>query len=272
MPEGDTIFRAARTLHRALAGRVVTLFESVYPQLTRVDHDHPIAGRRIESVTSRGKHLLMQFSGDLILHTHMRMSGSWHIYRPGERWQRPRHEMRVVVATADYVAVGFDVPVAELLTAQELARHETLRAIGPDLATPEFDPDEAVSRIRESGDQQIHEVLLNQRVMAGIGNVLKSEILFVSGVSPFAPAISLSDAQLARLVGVSIRLMKVNIGTNETSGGISGRRTTGSLDRSAKLWVYGRKGKPCRRCGELIQMKKTGVDARLTYWCPRCQR
>src|SRR5262245_12739796 len=123
MPEGDTIFRAARTLHRALAGKVVTRFESVYPALTRVADDHPVVGRQIESVAARGKHLLMAFSGDLTLHTHMRMNGSWHIYRVGERWQRPARDMRVVVGTTEFVAVGFNVPVAELLTARQLARH-----------------------------------------------------------------------------------------------------------------------------------------------------
>src|SRR5918992_4664013 len=113
MPEGDTIFRAARTLDRALAGRVVTRFESVFPHLARVDGNRPIRGRIIERVTSRGKHLLMWFSGDLVLRTHMRMNGSWHIYRPGERWQRPRHDMRIVVATDSFEAVAFTVPVAE---------------------------------------------------------------------------------------------------------------------------------------------------------------
>src|SRR5258705_9615306 len=133
MPEGDTIFRAARTLHRALAGKVVTRFESVYPAVTRVADDRPIVGRRIEAVVARGKHLLIAFSDDLTLHTHMRMNGSWHIYRAGERWQRPARDMRVVVGTADFVAVGFNVPIAALLTPQELARHRELRALGPDL-------------------------------------------------------------------------------------------------------------------------------------------
>src|SRR6266850_7631169 len=115
MPEGDTIFRAARTLHRVLAGKVVTRFESVFPAITRVADDHPIVGRTIESVTARGKHLLMTFSPDLVLHTHMRMNGSWHLYRPGERWQRPRCDMRLLVATRGFEAIGFNVPVAEFL-------------------------------------------------------------------------------------------------------------------------------------------------------------
>src|SRR5256885_7057282 len=133
MPEGDTIFRAAQTLLRVLAGHVVVRFESVLPALTRVDEDHPIAGRTIDSVISRGKHLLMYFSGDLILHTHMRMNGSWHLYRPADRWRASARDMRVLVATARAVAVGFNVPVAEFLTARDLRRHEPLASLGPDL-------------------------------------------------------------------------------------------------------------------------------------------
>ncbi|MEO8137103.1 MAG: DNA-formamidopyrimidine glycosylase family protein, partial [Betaproteobacteria bacterium] len=113
MPEGDSIFRTAQTLHRALAGQLITRFESAYPALTRGDYDRPLKGRVVEAVVSRGKHVLMTFSGDLVLHTHMRMHGSWHIYRPGERWRRPRRDMRVLVETERYVAVGFNVPVAE---------------------------------------------------------------------------------------------------------------------------------------------------------------
>src|SRR6185295_9025186 len=128
MPEGDSIFRAARTLHRALAGSRVTRFESALPALNRIDDDRPLAGRTIESVSARGKHLLMTFSGDLVLRTHMRMNGSWHIYRPGERWRRPARDMRVLVETARFVVVGFNVPVAELLTGRELSRHRELEA------------------------------------------------------------------------------------------------------------------------------------------------
>ena len=120
MPEGDTIFRTAQALHRHLAGRIVTRFESVFPALTRIDHDRPLAGRTVDGVISRGKHILMTFSGDLVLHTHMRMNGSWHGYPPGAAWRLPARDMRVLVATAEFVAVGFNVPVAELLTAREL--------------------------------------------------------------------------------------------------------------------------------------------------------
>jgi endonuclease-8 len=200
----------------------------------------------------------------------MRMHGSWHIYRPGERWQRPRDQMRVLVATTEYVAVGFEVPVAELLTARELARHTDFRNIGPDLADSSFDRNEAIRRIRERGADPIHEILLDQRVMSGIGNVLKSEVLFISRVNPFDTANALDDDALNRVIDASLKLMKINIADGRSSA-TSGRRTTGSLDPSKKLWVYGRGGQPCRRCGEAIQVKKTGANARVTYWCPRCQ-
>src|SRR5688572_27953760 len=159
MPEGDTIFRAARTLQRALAGKVVTGFESVFPHLTRIHEDVPITGRTVESVSASGKHMLMAFSGDLVLRTHMRMNGSWHIYRPGEAWQRSRRDMRIVVTTSDFVAVGFSIPVAEWLRTSAAGRHEELRTLGPDLLAGDFDAAEAERRLRERGDTPIADAL-----------------------------------------------------------------------------------------------------------------
>ena len=272
MPEGDTIYRAAAAMHRALVGRVVTRFESVYPALRRVAEDRPIVGRTIESVAARGKHLLMTFSGDLVLRTHMRMNGSWHLYRSGVRWQRPARDMRVLVVAGDVEAVGFNVPVAELLTARDMARHAQLSVLGPDLLDPGFDAAEAARRIRLRGNDAIADALLNQRVVAGIGNVFKSEILFLAGIDPFTPVARLTDSDLERLVGIARDQLSANVMTRtQTLSRSIGRRTTRSLDPGAKLWVYSRGGKPCRRCGEFIQSRKTGADARLTYWCPRCQ-
>ena len=271
MPEGDTIFRAARTLNRALAGRIVTRFESVYPALTRVDVDRPITGRVIEAVSSRGKHLLIAFSGDLVLHTHMRMHGSWHIYRPGERWQAPSHDMRIVIGTDAYVAVAFNVPIAEFLTGTALVRHAQIQALGPDLADPSFDRDDVRRRLAAHGDEPINDVLLNQHVLSGIGNVLKSEVLFVARLNPFTFVREIDDATINRLIDASIRLMRMNLTDSVSMPPAFGRRTTGSLDPRAKLFVYGRGGKPCRTCGTPIEARKTGVDSRLTYWCPTCQ-
>lgn len=273
MPEGDTVFRAAQTLHRFMAGHRVTRFESVYPALTRVAEDHPVVGRTIESVSARGKHLLMAFSGDLVLRTHLRMNGSWHIYPSGASWRRPAREMRVLVCTADACGVGFNIPVAELLSSRDLDRHRQLRSLGPDLLAEPFDRAEAVRRMRGRGGELIADVLLNQRVLAGIGNVFKSEILFLAGIHPFTPADALTDPDLDRIVGVSREQLAANVmNRRQTLSSATGRRTTRSLDPNHKLWVYSRGGKPCRRCGSAIRSKKTGADARVTYWCPVCQR
>jgi endonuclease-8 len=272
MPEGDTIFRAARALDQALAGRTVTRFESVFPQLTRVDGDAPLRGRTIERVTSRGKHLLIWFSGDLVLRTHMRMSGSWHIYRPGERWHRPRHEMRVVIGTDAFDAIAFTVPVAEFNTAAALERD--LGEVGPDPLAEDFDAAEALRRLRAWGDVEIAEALLDQRAMAGVGNVYKSEVLFAGGVSPFTTVADLPDATVERLIAIVVKFMRANVveGTTAAIVTYTGlRRTTGRADPSARLWVYGRAGKPCRRCGTPIGRVRQGMNARSTYWCENCQ-
>jgi endonuclease-8 len=272
MPEGDSIFRAARTLHRALEGRIVTRFESVFPQLTRIDVDHPLRGRVIERVTSRGKHLLMWFSGDLVLRTHMRMNGSWHIYRPGERWQRPRHDMRIVVATDSFEAVAFTVPVAEFSTHAAVERE--LAEVGPDPLGASFDARAAVERLRASGDTEIAEALLDQRAIAGIGNIYKSEILFAAGISPFVRVADLTGAMLERIVGLAVTLMRANVDERSPSGIVTYtgfRRSTRSADPSPRLWVYGRAGQPCRRCGGPIARVRQGAHARPTYWCEKCQ-
>ena len=274
MPEGDTIFRAARTLHRALAGKPVVRFESVFPALTRVHVDTPLTTQSVESVTASGKHILMRFSGGQVLRTHMRMNGSWHIYRPGEPWQRPQRDMRVVVATADYVAVGFSIPVAEFIAATNLARHEELRRLGPDLLSESFDAGETLRRMKERPAQLIADVLLNQRVMAGIGNVYKSEVLFSCGINPFTPVAGLTDDELGRLIATGRKLLLANVQTTlapiTTYAGYQ-RNTTGRDNASERLWVYGRVGLPCRRCRTPIRLKKHGEAARLTYWCPKCQ-
>ena len=252
MPEGDSIYRAAQALHRALAGKRVTSFETVLPKLARVDDQAPLKGRTIERVISAGKNLIIEFSGDLHLHTHMKMNGSWHIYRPGERWKRPRRDMRIVISTDEFVAVAFTVPVAEFHTSKSLDRD--LRSIGPDLLGETFDRDEALRRIRARPDEEIADVLLNQRVLAGIGNIWKSESLFCAGVDPFHHVRDLDDVQLGRVVDCAFKLLR--------------RSAAGRSEFS----VYSRGGDPCRRCGTPIRYRKQGIDARGTYWCPRCQR
>ena len=254
MPEGDTIFRAARTLDRALAGRTVTRFDSVFSKLTRANDDLRVAGRTVERVDARGKHLLIWFSGDLVLRTHMRMHGSWHIYRPGERWQRPRADMRIVIGTAEYEAVAFSVPVAELTSARGLERDSAVRDLGPDILAEGFDAADAVSRIQAMGETGIAEALLDQHAVAGIGNIFKSESLFAARVDPFARVGTLSRDDVSRVVDAARRLMRAS-----------------AIERPAHFSVYGRGRRPCRRCGTPISSAKHGEQARVTYWCERCQ-
>ena len=273
MPEGDTIFRAARTLHRALAGHDVVRFESVFPALTRVHEDAPITGRRVESVAAAGKHILMRFSHDLVLRTHMRMNGSWHIYRPGETWRRPRRDMRIVVATAEFEAVGFNVPVAEFLEPRALARQEDLRLMGPDLLGDTFDAAEALRRLRARPELSIADAILNQRLVAGAGNVYKSEVLFLCGVNPFARVADVDDERLTAILTTARRHLQANV-IDATAAIVTYRgyrRTTRRADPAERLYVYGRAGKPCRKCGTPIAMRAQGPHARLTYWCPTCQ-
>jgi endonuclease-8 len=270
MPEGDTIFRAARTLHRALAGRTVTRFESVYPQLTRVDVGTPLAGRTIERVEARGKHVLIWIEGGLVLRTHMRMHGSWHLYRPGERWQRRRHEMRIIIETDAIHAIGFGIPDAELLTPAQLERTPVLQELGPDPLSDTFDASEAVRRLSARKETEIADALLDQSAIAGIGNVFKSEVLFAAHVYPFAEVRALTPERIGDVVTVASTLLRQNV-AERPSGPIHGRRTTGRTDPTARLWVYGRAGKPCRRCGTPISRRAQGPFARVTYWCERCQ-
>ena len=275
MPEGDTIFRSARALHQAFAGQKVTRFETAYAPLASVNDQSPVAGRTIEQVESRGKWLLVHFSGDLILATHMLMSGSWHIYRVGERWKRARSHMRIVLSSAEMVAVAFDVPVARFHTARTLERFAAVAGLGPDLLGKTFAADEAATRLLEHGEEEVGNVLLNQRVMAGIGNVFKSEICFACGVNPFRKVAVLRTSELDCLLSTARRFLAANVADGASDGIVTytgGRRTTGASNPAARLWVYRRAGEACRRCGALIRMQKQGLGARSTYWCPDCQK
>jgi endonuclease VIII len=274
MPEGDTIFRAARTLHRALANQTVTAFESVLPKLERVEIDTPITGRTIEKVEADGKWLLIYFSNNLILLTHMLMSGSWHIYRPNEKWKRHRFHMRIVIRTPQIDAVAFNVPIAEFHTADSLRRRQGFNQLGPDVLAPEYNDAEILRRLRAHPDFEIAEALLSQSILAGIGNVFKSELCFACNVNPFRKVASLSIIELTCLVGTARKYLQGNVTDYSgdrivTHTGL--RRTTGRTDRQENLWVYKRKGEPCRKCGTRIERRKQAPSARATFWCPACQ-
>jgi endonuclease VIII len=274
MPEGDTIFRAARTLHRALGGTTVVGFASMLPSLERVEVDAGVSGRTIERVEANGKWMLIHFSGDLILLTHMLMSGSWHIYRPGEKWKKHPAHMRIQIRTSAFEAVAFNVQIAEFHSGDSLRRRRNYAHLGPAVLAEEFDEAEALRRLQENAPMEIGQALLAQSNLAGIGNVFKSEICFACGVHPFRRVAELSILELASLVKTARKFLLQNVAETApdhlvTFAGM--RRTTGRMDREENLWVYQRSGEPCRRCGHAIEARKQGLDARSTFWCPECQ-
>lgn len=250
MPEGDTILRAARALGRSLEGKSLTAFSSPLPALAEAD----LAGRRVDAVEARGKNLLIRFDDGRALLTHMRMTGSWHLYRPGEPWKKPQRLARAMLATADAVAVCFNAPVVELLSARQILRSERLRRLGPDVLGPEFESSAAVKNLVALPRTPIGEALLLQSALAGIGNIYKSETLFACGADPFAPVASFSTAELERIVRKARELMSANL--------------SGSSRPSR---IYRRSGQPCRTCGTRVRMRRQGTAGRSTYWCPRCQ-
>lgn len=258
MPEGDTIFRTAQTLGKVLTGQRLIGFRAALPQLAQAG----LAGRQVSRVEARGKNLLIHFEDGRVLYTHLRMSGSWHVYRPGEPWRKPERQARLVLQTDGFVAVCFNAPVVQVLTARQLARHPALRNLGPDLAQADFDLAEARRRLRAKAYLTIGEALLHQGLCAGLGNVFKSETLFVCRLNPFLRVRQLSDADLDRVLLTGHQLLAANLRRfpRATRFAVGGR-----------YWVYGRRGQPCFQCGTAIQMRRQGLAARSTYWCPVCQ-
>jgi endonuclease VIII len=255
MPEGDTILRAARVLHRALAGRAVVRFDS------HLVDGQDLAGDRVAAVEARGKYLLVRFQGGRVLVTHMKMTGSWHIYRTGERWRRGATRARAVIETDAFVAVCFDAPVVRLQSARKAARD--LLGLGPDILSDAWDAALAIARMRAEPRLSIGEALLAQRLVAGIGNVYKSEALYVARLDPRVAVADLTDDRLARVLAEARRLMRANLGPGP-------RRTRGGR---APYWVYARGEAPCLTCATPIARIYQGPlgARRSTYFCPRCQ-
>ena len=269
MPEGDTLFRTAAGLRPYLVGRTVTAARANGPG--PVPQVHRVVGHEITAVDAMGKNLLIRFDGGLEIRTHLRMNGSWHRYRPGERWRRPPARARLVLEVPGAVAVCFDAPVVELLEQRAEVLHPALAALGPDLLSPDFDPAEAIRRLRDPSREgrTIAEALLDQRALAGIGNVYKSELLWIERVSPFTRTADVAEESLTRLVATARRLLLANVAATRGP-----ERTTTTGDRAAPgpLYVYGRAGRPCRRCRMPIARARQGTDLpRLTFWCPACQ-
>jgi endonuclease-8 len=264
MPEGDTIHRTAARLSGVLTGRSLVRFEA-----HRSPRPWPQPGVVVTAVEARGKHLLVRFDDGWTLQTHMRMSGSWHLYRPGERWRKPAHLARAVIEVGPddgevggdgddgWVAVCFSAPVVELV------REARTGHLGPDLCTADPDLDEVVRRMGELDPATpLADVLLDQRVCCGVGNVYKSEVPFALGLHPLTPIGALDEGQRRSVVETASRQLRANLHT--------GTRTT-MAGPPGTLGVYGRRGEPCRRCGTPIAWARTGRHGRGTCWCPTCQ-
>jgi len=251
------VWRAAQRLHESLAGRVLTSSDLRVPALATVD----LAGITVLGVVPRGKHLLTRLGDGRTLHTHFRMDGAWHLYRPDQGWRGgPAHEIRAILQNAEWTAVGYRLPVVDLLaTARE---GEVVGHLGPDLLGPDWDTDEALRRLRERPQREIGDALRDQSNLAGIGNVYACETLFLEGVNPWDAVGSVVD--LAAITQTARRLLMRNARR--------GRQTTTDDDRRPHF-VYGRRGRPCYRCGTLVRSRDQGSPTRMrvTYWCPGCQ-
>ena len=257
MPEGDLVWLTARRLHEALAGRVLTRSDVRVPRYATTD----LTGRAVTECVARGKHLLIRVEGGVTVHTHLRMDGSWRIRPVGDRIA-PSHRIRLVLANDTWQAVGYQLGIVEVLpTAREAS---VVGHLGPDLLGPDWDEAEAVRRLRAAPARAIGEALLDQRNLAGIGNLYKAEVLFLRGVDPWRPTGDVAD--LDALVSLARRLMEAN---KERPGQV----TTGVRRPGEQTWVYGRAGRPCRRCGTPIRAADQGSETseRITYWCPHCQ-
>ena len=271
MPEGDSLSRMADLLRPALAGRPVTAARGRTPG-PRVSL---IVGQAVRDVIATGKHLRIQFANGLELRTHLGMHGTWHRYRPGEAWRRPASRAVLVLEVPGAVAVCFDAPTVDLYETRAAALHPSLGRLGPSLLDPEFDAGEALRRLR-STDRAALEIgvaLLDQRALAGIGNVYKSEVLFIERVDPFARVADLDDEALRRLIETARRLLVRNADPRARGGRVTTHdpRTDAPM-AAGPLWVYGRGGRPCRRCGTRIRAAPQGSALpRTTYWCPSCQ-
>jgi endonuclease-8 len=260
VPEGDTIFRTAETLRRVLAGQPIVTCDSALPAVTQA----AFAGHVVVGVEARGKNLLICFDDGRALHTHMRMNGSWHIYRVGERWLKRAEAARVVLTTATMVAVCFAAPVVRVIASGAIDRDPHIEGLGPDLLDPSCDLVVARANLRGSSRTEIGDALMMQRLVAGIGNVYKSETLFTCRVDPFVRVEALDDATLDRLLLEA----RTSLSRNVARGGPRGTRNALGGSRH---WVYMRAREPCFGCRTQVAMRKQGAIPRSTYYCPRCQ-
>jgi endonuclease-8 len=287
MPEGDTVWQTARRLHTALAGKVLTRSDLRVPKYATAD----LTGRTVLDVTPRGKHLLTRIEGGLTLHSHLRMDGTWRVYAHGQRWSGggPAHQIRVILGNTDRTAVGYRLPVLELLRTTDEPR--AVGHLGPDLLGPDWNPEQALANLLTDPTRPLGEALLDQRNLAGIGNIYKSELCFLLGATPWLPIGALPADRAAKLPAIAKKLLEANRdrpvrNTTSTLTNNSPSRTTGPRTADPRpagirttgpntpdLFVYGRAPRPCLRCGTPIRIADQGDGSRErhTYWCPTCQ-
>jgi endonuclease-8 len=254
MPEGDTIHLAARRIGTALVGKPIVEIETPQPRHALDRWPERLDGRAVRAVEAHGKHLFIRFEGELTLHSHVRMTGSWGVYRRGQRWRRSPRRAWLVIRTPEHDVVEFDGPVLELMTDSRTRFDRRLAALGPDVLAPALDERRLLARLREDDQSRgLGDALLDQRNLAGVGNVWKSEGCFAARIDPWRPLGRVSDDEALAVVGEVRRLMQA------------------SVEGARELHVYERGGRPCPRCGAPIRARGQGDDNRTTYWCPACQ-
>lgn len=258
MPEGDSVYLAATRLSAALAGQLLTKTDFRVPQYATLD----LSDRHLDSVVARGKHILMRVEGGTTIHTHLKMEGEWHLYRQGERWKAPGWQARLVLDTETWTAVGFRLGIVEVVPTADEA--DVVGHLGPDLLGDDWDAAVALANLKQRAEMSIGDALLDQTALAGLGNIYRNEICFLSGLDPWMRVADVPDLQ--KVVDLSKRTIEANRATGM-------QITTGDNRPGRRHWVYGRKGEPCRRCGTRIEKKEetAGTRERVTYWCPSCQ-
>ncbi len=258
MPEGDTIHYAANRIRPVLLGHEPDEIATPHPRHRLDRWPERLAGREVVSVDAHGKHLFLRFADDLVLHSHLRMTGSWGVYPTGRRWRRSPRRAWIVFRARDHEVVEFDGPVLELLTESRTRFDRRLAALGPDICAEDFDEDVFVRRLRHDDPTRgIADALLDQRILAGIGNLWKVEACWRAEIDPWRPVRSVSDDEAREVVRRVRPLMRESA-------------LTGHQNRATR--VYGRGGRPCPRCGTPIRARGQGDEARITFWCPGCQR
>ena len=258
MPEGDTIHRAAARMRKVLEGRVPGEILTPQPRHRADRWPERLRGHAVRAVEARGKHLLVRFEGDLTLHSHLRMSGLWVVCREGERWRRAARRAWLVMRCEGWEVVEFDGPVLELMSDLRARTDPRLAALGEDVLGEDFDRDRFLARLRRSDvTRPIGDALLDQRILAGVGNLWKAELCFAAAIDPWRRVSAVSDEEALELVALARELMRESVG-----GGHMARPRT----------VYEHAGRPCPRCGTLVRRRGQGENNRTTYWCPGCQR